>query len=84
MVIEKRRILGTMTMFESSLAIFASLPNVHLVPLSAETAFITHTLTAIPDIFERLIVAEASRLNAPLITRDSVISATGLVPTIWD
>jgi PIN domain nuclease of toxin-antitoxin system len=44
----------------------------------------SHTLTAIPDIFDRLIVAEARRLSLPLITRDTAISGSGLVSVVWD
>ncbi len=61
-----------------------SQPNYELMPLDPELVISSHTLTAIPDIFDRLIVAEALRLNLPLITRDSVIRASGLVNVIWD
>ncbi|HWQ12437.1 MAG TPA: hypothetical protein VNL77_06545 [Roseiflexaceae bacterium] len=42
-----------------------------------ETVIASHTLTAIPDIFDRLVVAEARRLSLPLITRDAPIGGRG-------
>ena len=55
-----------------------------LLPLLPETIIGSHTFTAIPDIFDRLIVAEARRLGLPLITRDATIGASGLVSVVWD
>ena len=55
-----------------------------LLPLLPETVIGSHTLTAIPDIFDRLIVAEARRLAIPLVTHDVVISAAGLVSVVWN
>ncbi|MFL5804203.1 MAG: hypothetical protein ACJ8CR_20955 [Roseiflexaceae bacterium] len=54
------------------------------LPLLPETAIESHTFTAIPDIFDHLIVAEARRLGLPLITRDAAISGSGLVSVVWD
>lgn len=36
------------------------------------------------DVFDRLIVATARRLECPLLTKDSVISAFPGVETVWD
>jgi PIN domain nuclease of toxin-antitoxin system len=44
----------------------------------------SHTLTAISDIFDRLIVADTRRLGVPLLSRDTTIRDSGLVTTIWD
>jgi PIN domain nuclease of toxin-antitoxin system len=52
--------------------------------LLPETVIESHTFTAIPDIFDRLVVAEARRLGLPLITRDATIKASGLVSVVWD
>ncbi|WP_437611276.1 hypothetical protein WMF20_05460 [Sorangium sp. So ce834] len=41
-------------------------------------------MTAIPDIFDRLIVAEAIHRRTPLISKDAVIRRTALVATVWD
>lgn len=56
------------------------------VPLALlpETVIASHILTTIPDIFDRLVVAEARRLDLPLITRDTTIGASGLVRVVWD
>jgi len=52
--------------------------------LLPETVISSHAFTAIPDIFDRLVVAEAQRLGVPLITRDTAISASELVEVVWD
>lgn len=85
MVVEKRRISGiTMSQLEIELELMRSSINFEFLPLFPETVIQSHTLTAIPDIFDRLIVAEALRLGFPLLTGDSVIHASGLVTAIWD
>jgi PIN domain nuclease of toxin-antitoxin system len=58
--------------------------NYVLLPLLPETVISSHTLLAIPDIFDRLVVAEARRLSLPLITRDAAIKASGLLSVVWD
>ncbi len=57
--------------------------NYWLLALRPATVIASHTLTAIPDIFDRLIVAEARRLGLPLITRDQGIRASNLVTVVW-
>lgn len=58
-------------------------PGFELRPLAPEVALSIRALTALPDIHDRLIVAEALANNATLITRDQLIVASGLVPTLW-
>lgn len=58
--------------------------NYQFLSLRTQTVIDSHALTAIPEIFDRLIVAEALRVGAPLITRDEAITASGLVRVIWD
>lgn len=41
------------------------------------------SLSAIPEIHDRLIVGAALSLRVPVVTRDSNIVNSGLVPTIW-
>jgi PIN domain nuclease of toxin-antitoxin system len=53
-------------------------------PLFTNTVLSSHSLTAIPDICDRLIVAEALSRRCSLITRDGVIRSTGLVATVWE
>lgn len=85
MVVEKRRLRGdTMSQLEIELGLMQQSVNYELLPLLPDLVISSRTFTAIPDIFDRLIVAEALRLNLPLITRDSVIRASGLVNVVWD
>lgn len=84
MVVEKRRVTGTMPELLQGLALLQASPNYRFPALLPETVIVSHSFTTIPDIFDRLVVAEAQRLSLPLITRDAVISASGLVTTVWD
>ena len=80
MLIEKRRIAIDMNRITTALK---SKPGFQLTPLSPEVVLRTQTLTALPDIHDRLIVAEAQELGATLITRDRLIASSGLVPVVW-
>lgn len=85
MVSEKRRIDGLDTeglLPQLRAARFSD--NYVLSDLRASTVLASHQLTAIPDIFDRLIVAEALERGLALLSRDSVIRESGLVQTIWD
>jgi PIN domain nuclease of toxin-antitoxin system len=85
MVVEKRRLPGvTMSQLEIELGLMQRSANYELLPLLPDLVIFSRTLTTIPDIFDRLIVAEASRLGLPLITTDSVIRLSGLVNVIWN
>lgn len=85
MTVERRRLpSATMPQLISHLDWMKRQPNHALVPLDPELVISSRTLIAIPDIFDRLIVAETLRLGLPLITCDSVIRAAGLVSIIWD
>jgi PIN domain nuclease of toxin-antitoxin system len=53
------------------------------MPLLPDTVLRTRSLAVLPDIHDRLIVAEALELEASLITVDHAITASGLVPVIW-
>jgi PIN domain nuclease of toxin-antitoxin system len=80
MLIEKRHITLDMASIVSALK---TKSGFHLIPLSPEVAIDIQRLTALRDIHDRLIVAEAMRLGATLITRDLQITASGLVPVVW-
>jgi PIN domain nuclease of toxin-antitoxin system len=54
-----------------------------MVPLEPDTALGIEALSALPDIHDRLIVAEARAQNAALITRDAAVTAARLVITVW-
>lgn len=85
MIVEKRRIPGAaMAQLVNHLNWMKSQLNYELLSLDPDLVISSRALTAIPDIFDRLIVAEALRLGLPLITSDSVIHSSGLVNVIWD
>jgi PIN domain nuclease of toxin-antitoxin system len=58
--------------------------NYVFLPLQPSTVIASHTLNEIPDIFDRLIVAEARRLKVAVITCDPGISGSGLVDVVWE
>ena len=58
-------------------------PGLPIAPLVWEDIREVHGLAALVDPFDRLIVGTAIRLDAPLITGDTRIRASGLVRTIW-
>ena len=83
-VIERGRLSGiTMAALLKKIDSIKNSSNYQILPLRPDTVIASHTLTAIPDIFDRLIVAEALRLGVPLITRDKVITRSGIVTTVW-
>jgi len=62
--------------------------RVVIVPLDRPVLDLSHTLTAIPEMHDRLIVATALALSVPgdsvaLLTADAAITASGLVPIVW-
>ena len=85
MVVEKQRLPGvTMPQLLIELRLMEQSASYEFLPLTHDLAITSRTLTVIPDIFDRLIIAEALRLNLPLITCDSVIHKSGVVNVIWD
>ena len=77
---EKRRGAIDLTRLVATLR---SAAGFRLTSLSPEVALRTQFLTALPDIHDRLIVAEALETGATLITRDQLIATSGLAPTVW-
>jgi PIN domain nuclease of toxin-antitoxin system len=51
--------------------------------LSPQTVLKIQALTTLPDIHDRIIVAEAIENQAILITNDGLITASGLVEVVW-
>ena len=85
MVVQRGRLAGvTIEQLMPHLDAIRGSRNFLLSTLNPETVIGSHTLTAIPDIFDRLIVAEAIERRIPLLSRDGVIKASGLVPLVWD
>jgi PIN domain nuclease of toxin-antitoxin system len=54
-----------------------------ITPLEPADVLKLPDLSPIPEMHDRMIVAEALRRGASLITRDEVIIKSGLVPVIW-
>ncbi len=85
MVVQKGRLPGaSLDHLLPHLRAMAASDNYPLSPLLPETVIASHQYTSIPDIFDRLIVAETISRGVPLVTRDPVIRQSGLVSTIWD
>lgn len=85
MVVQKGRLPGaSIEHLITVLRTMATSENYILSTLEPETVIASHTTTAIPDIFDRLIVTEAILRNIPVLTRDRTIVASGLIETIWD
>ncbi len=82
-MIEKGRVQATLADLQRVVQSLQRDSVCHLPPLSVETVLSSATLTAIPDIFDRLIVSEALRWNAQLLTRDALITQSGLVSILW-
>lgn len=80
---EKRRILPYgCAPFLSSLSVS---PNYRVAPLDLSTisAMLSIPRETIKDMPDRIIAATAMKLGLPLVTRDPVIKAAGLVSVIW-
>ena len=60
-----------------------ALSGFEFLALLPETAAKIKELTALSDIHDRLIVAEAMIQKMPLITFDEAITKSGLVEVIW-
>lgn len=84
MVVERRRIQATLDELKTVLASLEREAVCFFSPLFAKDVIGSSRLVEIPDIFDRLIVFEALKRNATLITRDLLITQTGLVPTVWE
>jgi PIN domain nuclease of toxin-antitoxin system len=85
MVVQKGRLPGAS--LDHLLPHLRAMAESHNYPLSSllpETVIASHVYTSIPDIFDRLIVAEAISRGLPLLTRDPVIVQSGLVSTVWN
>jgi predicted nucleic acid-binding protein len=57
--------------------------NFHVLPFDLDSARALISLTEIPEMHDRMIVAAARAYGAPLITRDEAIRRAGVVECIW-
>jgi PIN domain nuclease of toxin-antitoxin system len=83
MVVEKHRVKATIDELKMVIASLRQENICLFPPLTAEDILESTALSEIPDIFDRLVVYEALKHNALLITKDEIISQSGVVSTIW-
>lgn len=60
-----------------------SKPYFRIIPFEHEAVLDFDRNVAVPEMHDRMIVGLAVHLNAPLITSDRLITASGLVPIVW-
>jgi PIN domain nuclease of toxin-antitoxin system len=54
-----------------------------VAPLTLEHLLAIRTMTAIVELHDRIIAAEALARQGTLITRDANVRKSGIVPTVW-
>jgi PIN domain nuclease of toxin-antitoxin system len=54
-----------------------------VAPLTLEHLLAIRTMTAIGELHDRIIAAEALARQGTLITRDANVRKSGIVPTVW-
>ena len=69
--------------FDRIVDVLQTSPNIIIADLTLARLSAMRTLTAIADLHDRAIVAEAQARQAILITRDQAITASGLVEVVW-
>ncbi len=84
MLVKKGRLQLTMNVADW-IAQSALLPSLHFVPVDNSLALRSVHLpdSLSPDPVDRIIVATAIKLDAPLVTKDKRIRASDVVATIW-
>jgi len=83
MVVEKKRVPVTTANLSKVIQQWIDADNVFMTDLTSGLVRQAMLLTTIPDIFDRLIVAEAQALHLPVITIDRAITQSQLVEVIW-
>ena len=79
-VVERGRVRADVAQITARLR---SLPFFRIVPLRLATVLRLQTLTDIPEMHDRILVAETLLRKASLISRDETIARSGTVRTIW-
>ena len=82
MLLERGRVKSSLSFNEWHDRVAQS-PGLPIEPLAWEDIREARGLVALVDPFDRLIAGTAIHLDAPLITGDERIRASGLVRTIW-
>jgi PIN domain nuclease of toxin-antitoxin system len=83
MVVEKGRVQATLADLKNVIDRLRRNPACALPSLTSEDILNSATLTTIPDIFDRLIVYEARKHNASLLTRDTMLTRSELTKVVW-
>jgi len=83
MIAEKKRTSLGLVALGNAIQNWQTADNIRLTNLTPELVILSSQFSAIPEIFDRLIVTEAHKLGVPLITRDPLIVNSNLVPTLW-
>jgi len=79
-VVEKKRLLLE---FDGVLRAIQRSSNYRVLPLDMAVISILPKLTILSELHDRIIVASADLLGAPLITCDSAIARSGYLKIIW-
>ena len=69
--------------FDLVLSRLQASPNVTIADWTLARTLDLRALQAVPEMHDRLIVAEALARGATLVTRDQAVTASGLVPVVW-
>jgi len=69
--------------FEETLKIIEEYDNIEVAPLDIEILKVANKVKADLEMHDRLIVATALYYNAPLITKDRLITQAQLCPILW-
>ncbi len=81
---DRQRVPATSDDLIQALTSLRNASNYLFLPLQPATVIASHTLSQVPDIFDRLIITEARQLKVPVITCDTTIIDSGLVDVIWE
>ena len=79
-VVEKKRLLLE---FQKVLRKIESSSNYRVLPLDLDVISALPRLVLLGELHDRIIVASANLLAAPLITADAAITRSGYVETVW-